>query len=152
MPLGQHSAGSKTPAQQFGLTMGVVYLLVGIIGFAVTRSDLGASQEGTGTLLIFAVNTLHNLLHLTVGAIWLVSSQVRGWAKTTNLLLGMTYALLSVLGFAGVLGFLSIGRLLDPDNILHLGTAVLAIYFGSSGAEHLDRRILRSSSVHQRAA
>jgi len=33
------------------------------------------------------------------------------------LLLGMTYAL------SAVLGFLTIGRLLDPDNILHLATA-----------------------------
>jgi hypothetical protein len=140
MSLG-HAAGAKTPAQYFALGIGVVYLLVGIVGFAVTRSD--ASQSGDGTLVIFAVNALHNLLHLAVGAVWLVASQVRAWAKTANLLLGITYALLAVLGFAGVLGFLNIGRLLDPDNILHLGTAVIAIYFGSSGAEHLGRRFGR---------
>jgi len=135
----RHSGGLKTPAQQFALTIGVAYLLVGIVGFAITRSDLGAGPAGETTLFIFAVNSLHNLLHLAVGAIWLVASQVRAWARTANLLLGMTYALLAVLGFAGVLGFLNIGRLLDPDNILHLATAVLAIYFGSSGAEHLGR-------------
>ena len=57
----------------------------------------------------------------------------------------MTYAL------SAVLGFLTIGRLLDPDNILHLATAVLAIYVGSSGAEHLGRpfgRRLAGASAH----
>jgi len=55
----------------------------------------------------------------------------------------------AVLGFAGVLGFLAIGRLRDPDNILHLGTAAIAIYFGSSGAEqasgHCGRRLPASA-------
>jgi hypothetical protein len=128
--------------------MGVVYLLVGL---AVSRSDVAGGSGGDGTLVIFAVNTLHNLLHLAVGVVWLVASQVRAWARTANLLLGITYALLAVLGFAGVLGFLAIGRLLDPDNILHLGTAVIAIYFGSTGAEHLSghfgRRLPASASA-----
>jgi hypothetical protein len=143
----RHAAGARTPAQLFALAIGVVYLLVGIVGFAVTRSDALAGQSGDGTLVIFAVNALHNLLHLAVGAIWLVASQVRAWAKTTNLLLGITYALLAVLGFAGVLGFLNIGRLLDPDNILHLATAVIAIYFGSTGAEQLSGRFGRRLSA-----
>jgi Domain of unknown function (DUF4383) len=149
MPYGQTAGGSRTPAQLFALAIGVVYLLVGIVGFAVTRSDVAGGNSGETTLVIFAVNTLHNLLHLAVGVIWLVASQVRAWAKTANLLLGITYALLAVLGFAGILGFLAIGRLLDPDNILHLLTAAVAIYFGSSGAEqlslHLGRRLPASA-------
>src|SRR5579859_2659666 len=148
MPYGQ-AAGARTPAQLFALAMGVVYLLVGIVGFAVTRSDVAGGGRD-GVLIIFAVNTLHNLLHLAVGVVWLVASQVRAWAKTANLLLGITYALLTVLGFAGVLGFLNIGRLLDPDNILHLGTAVLAIYFGSTGAEHLSTHFGRRLSASAR--
>ena len=143
MPYGQSAGGSRTPAQLFALAIGVVYLLVGIVGFAITRSDVAGGDSGNGTLVIFAVNTLHNLLHLAVGAIWLVASQRRTWAKTANLLLGITYALLAVLGFAGVLGFLAIGRLLDPDNILHLGTAAIAIYFGSAGAEQVGGAIGR---------
>ena len=149
MPNGQVAGSTRTPAQLFALAIGVVYLLVGIVGFAVTRSDVGGAGGGGGTLVIFAVNTLHNLLHLAVGVVWLVASQRQAWAKTANLLLGITYALLAVLGFAGVLGFLAIGRLLDPDNILHLGTAAIAIYFGSSGAEHMrwhfSRRVAASA-------
>jgi hypothetical protein len=141
-----HNSGAKTPAQLFALAFGVVYLLVGIVGFAVTRSDVVAGGSGDTTLAIFAVNALHNLLHLVVGVVWLVASQVRAWAKTTNLLLGMTYALLAVLGFAGVLGFLAVGRLFDPDNILHLATAAIAIYFGSSGAEQVHQRLVWRAS------
>ena len=72
----KHIGGLKTPAQQFALTVGVIYLLVGIVGFAITRSDLGTVPSGETALFIFAVNSLHNLLHLAVGAIWLVTSQV----------------------------------------------------------------------------
>jgi hypothetical protein len=126
-------SASKTPAQVFALWFGVLYLIVGLVGFALTRTDLASNV----TLLIFAVNALHNLLHLLVGLVWIVASQRGAWAKSTNLLLGITYALLSVLGFAGVLGPLGIVNLFDPDNFLHLATAAAAIYFGSSGAEHV---------------
>jgi len=105
---------------------------VGLVGFSLTRADTGSSA----TLVIFAVNALHNLLHLIVGLVWIVASQVRTWAKTTNLLVGIAYALLTVLGVAGVLKFLAIGNLADPDNFLHLATAAASIYFGSVGAEH----------------
>jgi hypothetical protein len=149
MPL-QHSAGAKTPAQLFALVFGVVYLLVGIVGFAITRSDVLAGQSGDTTLVIFAVNALHNLLHLAVGATWLVASQARAWARTANLLLGIAYALQAVLGFAGVVGFLNIGSLLDPDNILHLGTAVVAIYFGSTGAEQMAQPFGRRLTANSR--
>ena len=129
------TVGSKNTAQLFALAMGLAYLLVGVVGFAVTRLDVVVGQNSDATLLLFALNALHNLLHMTVGAIWIVASQVRAWARSTNLLLGIAYALLTVLGFAGVLKVLAIGSMLDPDNFLHLATAMAAIYFGSAGAD-----------------
>ena len=127
--------GSKNTAQHFALAMGLTYLLVGVIGFSVTRLDVLLGQNRDAMLILFAVNVLHNLLHMAVGAIWIIASQVRGWARSTNLLLGIAYALLTVLGFAGVLRFLAIGSMLDPDNFLHLATALAAIYFGSAAAD-----------------
>lgn len=127
--------GSKNTAQLFALAMGLAYLLIGVIGFSVTRLDVVLGWSSDATLILFALNVLHNLLHMTVGAMWIVASQVRPWARTTNLLLGIAYALLTVLGFAGVLKVLAIGSMLDPDNFLHLATAMAAIYFGSAGAD-----------------
>jgi hypothetical protein len=143
-----HGAATKTPAQQFALWFGVLYLIVGLVGFSLTRADTGTSA----TLVIFAVNALHNLLHLAVGLVWIVASQVRTWAKTTNLLIGIAYALLTVLGFAGVLRFLAIGNLLDPDNFLHLATAAASIYFGSAGAEHFGLMPPRMVRMLRRAS
>src|SRR5579884_1886794 len=130
------STALQTRPQQFALVAGATYLLVGIAGMSLTSSDLMTLQNGDTTFLIFAVNVLHNLLHLAVGALWLVASQVRGWARNANLLLGSAYAIIAVLGFTGMLHILAIDSLLDPDNLLHLATAVAAIYFGSRTADN----------------
>jgi Domain of unknown function (DUF4383) len=140
-------SASKTPAQVFALWFGVLYLIVGLVGFALTRTDLAANA----TLVIFAVNALHNLLHLAIGLVWIVASQRSAWAKTTNLLVGIAYALLTVLGFAGVLAPLAIVNWLDPDNFLHLATAAASIYFGSTGAEHTGLMTPRFARMFSRA-
>ena len=133
------------------MAIGVVYLLVGIVGFAVTRSDLGRGRSGDGDAGHLRREYAPQPVAPGGRRDLAVASQVRAWARTANLLLGITYALLAVLGFAGVLGFLNIGGLLDPDNILHLGTAAMAIYFGSSGAEHVSQRFVGSTAAPQRA-
>jgi hypothetical protein len=130
------SPARKTTAQLFALCAGLTYLLVGLLGMSLTRLDFSPPQGGgESTLLIFAVNVLHNLLHLAVGALWIVAAQRRGWARTTNLLLGIAYATLAVLGFSGMLQFLAIHSWFDPDNLLHLATAIAAISFSSVVAE-----------------
>jgi hypothetical protein len=40
-----------------------------------------------------------------------------------------------LLGMVGVLEWLAIEDASSPDNYLHLGTALLALYFGTTGAE-----------------
>jgi hypothetical protein len=129
------SAASKTPAQIFALAFGAVYLLVGILGFVVTGFDGFASEVYSEELLIFPVNPLHNIVHLAVGALWLGASSRHATAKQVNLLIGVVYALVAVLGFAGVLKFLAIEGAGSADNWLHVATAVLALYFGTAGAE-----------------
>jgi hypothetical protein len=128
------SASRKTPAQLFALWAGATYFLVGLLGLALTHLDLTSLPGSSATIAVFAVNVLHSLLHLAVGVAWIVAAQSRSWARTTNLMLGIAYALLAVLGFSGMLQFLSIGNWIDPDNILHLATAVSSIYFSSLGA------------------
>ena len=56
-----------TPAQRFAAVFGVVYLLVGVAGFALTGVHDFAGEHHH-TLLIFAVNPLHNVIHLVAGA------------------------------------------------------------------------------------
>ncbi len=125
----------KTPAQTFALVFGAVYLLVGLAGFLVTGFDNFAGKTYDDVLILFPVNPLHNIVHIAVGALWLGSAAKHSSAKSVNMLIGVVYGLVTILGFAGVLKFLAIEGPSSADNFLHLVSAALALYFGSAGAE-----------------
>jgi hypothetical protein len=127
------ATGAKSPAQVFALVFGVVYLAVGIFGFAVTGFDEFAGQTFDDELLIFAVNPLHNIVHLLLGAVWIAASRTHVAAKGVNLLLGIVLLLVFILGMVGALKWLAIEGAGSADNYLHLATAALAIYFGTAG-------------------
>ena len=131
--------GTRTPAQIFALVFGVVYLLVGILGFAVTGFDGFAAKSYEEVFIIFPVNPLHNIVHIVVGALLIGGSRTHSAAKGVNMAVGVVYLLVFVLGLLGVLKFLAIENAASADNYLHLGTAALAIYFGSAGAEGTTR-------------
>ena len=131
---------ARTPAQTFALVFGVVYLLVGIVGFFVTGFDGFASKSYDEKLILFPLNPLHNIVHIAIGALWIGSAAKHATAKSTNMLIGVMYAAVAVLGLVGVLDFLEIKDAGSADNYLHLATAALAIYFGSAGAEGTTTR------------
>lgn len=117
------AGAAKTPAQTFAMVFGAVYVLVGILGFFMDP-----------ILGIFEVNLLHNIAHLLVGGLFLVGSKSAAGAKQISLIIGVVYGLLAVLGFLNVL----VQDLLDAntaDHFLHLATAVVALYFGTSGGK-----------------
>ena len=123
------AASSKTPAQLFALVFGVVYLLIGILGFII-------ADDNDKIFGVFQVNALHNIAHLAIGAILLFASGKHALAKQANLWVGIVYGVLAILGLANILidapdGLLDAN---DADDFLHLATAVLAIYFGTAGA------------------
>src|SRR6476661_9470813 len=122
-----------TPAQRFAAVFGVVYLLVAIAGFALTGvSDFAGEHHHT--LLIFAVNPLHNVIHLVLAVGWLAAAPRHRTARLANLVLGVVLGLVTVLGFVGGMGMLGMDGIADPDNFLHLATATLSLYFGSVAA------------------
>ena len=122
-----------TPAQRFAAAFGVVYLVVGVAGFALTGvSDFAGHHHPT--LLIFAVNPLHNVIHLVLGIAWLAAAPRHRTARLANLALGVVLGLVTVLGFVGVTNMLGMSGFADPDNFLHLATATLSLYFGSIAA------------------
>lgn len=126
---------NKTPAQIFALVFGVVYLVVGLLGFAVTGFDGFAAKSFQEELIVFPVNPLHNIVHLALGAVWLGAAGRHASAKSVNLLFGVVLGLVFVLGMVGALEFLAIKDAGSTDNYLHVATAALALYFGSVGAE-----------------
>jgi hypothetical protein len=124
-----------TPAQRFAAAFGVVYLLVGIAGFALTGvTDF--SDHNHATLLIFAVNPLHNVIHAVLAVAAIAGAFRPRSARLVDLALGVVLGLVTVVGAFGWLGMLGMTGLADPDNFLHLATAALALYFGSAGDQH----------------
>ncbi|MGH2787168.1 MAG: DUF4383 domain-containing protein [Actinomycetota bacterium] len=125
----------RSSAQHFALIFGIVYLLIGVLGFPVTGFDDFAGKTYNDELVIFPVNPLHNLVHLALGALWVTSAGRHDRARQANLLIGGTLGLVTILGAFGVLRFLAIESFGSPDNFLHLVTAALSLYFGTAGAE-----------------
>lgn len=120
---------TRSAAQTFALVFGVLYLLVGILGLIL------APNTGDELFGLFRLNLIHNLAHLLIGGVLLiVGTRSHEMAKRVNVSVGIVYGLLALLGIANVF----VNDLLEAnvaDDFLHLSTAVLAIFFGTTGAE-----------------
>ncbi len=122
---------SSSPNRIVATVFGAVYLLVGLLGFAVTGGVGFLATDGGLLLGIFAVNPLHNVAHLLIGAALLVAglANVRA-AKTVNTVVGAAYLLLGVAGFFLVGTAANILALNVPDHFLHLASAVVLLAIG----------------------
>lgn len=127
------TARTRTPAQLFGLVFGSIYVLIGVLGFFVSSQQFTGGQAGD-KLIAFPVNYMHDIIHLAIGAALLYGSTRADLAKTINLVVGVVYLLVAVLGFASVLTPTLINDRGVADDFLHLATGLLAVYFGTAGA------------------
>jgi hypothetical protein len=96
--------GSVSTGQKISIGLGIVYFAVGILGF-VPALVAPSMQSGQGLLLgIFAVNTIHNVVHLIagVGLIWagLAAERVVVVGKALAIVLGSVKNQLPVLAGA----------------------------------------------------
>ncbi|MDT0166350.1 DUF4383 domain-containing protein, partial [Actinotalea sp. AC32] len=126
---------TSTPSRLLATVLGVVYLVVGAVGFAVTGGTGLASTEGA-TLLVFEVNPLHNVVHLAVGAALLVAARrSAAAARSTCLAVGAVYLLVGVVGLFLVGSPANLLALNGADNVLHLASALVLL-----GVALADRR------------
>ena len=132
-------------AKQVAVIFGIVMLVVGILGFVPAVNAAGPSGTSYTLLLgIFAVNPVHNVIHLATGAVALAAGQYGSgaYARMYFLVFGIVYTLVTVIGITGLL-FDSHGSLLGivpingADNVLHLAITALAlgIYALTSGRQ-----------------
>ncbi len=125
-------------ARYFALIIGIVYALVGVMGLlglgetAYTGPELTV-QAGQGDLLgIFPVNVLHDIVHLAIGLAGIAAYRSFGGARAYSRGLAILYFLLAIMGLlpaplSTTFGLIPIH---GNDVWLHLGTALVAAYFG----------------------
>ncbi len=136
-----------SPNRLLGTAFGAVYLLVGVLGFAVTGGVGFIASDGGLLLGIFEVNPLHNMAHLLIGAALLIAglSGARP-ARTANTTVGAVYLLLGIVGFFIASTPLNILALNTADHFLHLASAIVLLGVGlsadkSATASHSSRTV-----------
>lgn len=107
------------------LLTGLVFLAVGLAGFAITGFDHFASHGTDHKLVIFEINGLHNLAHLAFGVLGLLMWRTYRQARAYGLLLVVGYAAVLAFGIAAVDTDWNVLNLNTADNWLHLGFIVL---------------------------
>jgi uncharacterized membrane protein len=110
----------KIMAKKAAMVFGVIFVLIGVLGF-LSSPILG----------LFAVNMLHNIVHVVLGIILIVAAKGEG-AGTALKVISIIYLVVALLGFFmatdGMLfGILEVNT---ADNWLHLVLAI--VLFGAS--------------------
>ncbi|ONI90015.1 hypothetical protein ALI22I_13990 [Saccharothrix sp. ALI-22-I] len=122
----------RRPVQVLALLVGVVFLLVGVLGFVPGATDgldrIGIAGPHSEAMLfgVFQVSVLHNVLHLLFGAAGIAAARTRGASRLFLGAGGFLYLLLWVYGsvvhsvdYDG--GAANFAPFNPADNLLHLG-------------------------------
>ena len=103
----------------------IVLLAVGILGFVP-----GITMDGH-LLGIFAVDTMHNIVHLVTGLAALAAAMTSAAnARLFFKVFGVIYAIVAILGFVQGDTVLNLMVVNMADHVLHLVIAVVALYLG----------------------
>jgi hypothetical protein len=116
--------------QRVAQLFGVVFLLVGVLGFVATGMNMDANMDTAPKLLgLFPVNALHNIVHLLFGVWALVAARTVAGATQFAKVGGAIYLVLAILGFVAptTFGLIPIG---GNDIWLHAVIGIVLLYVG----------------------
>ena len=122
-----------TTVQRVAQIFGIVFILVGLLGFTASMS-----MEHGMLLGMFPVNVVHNIVHILFGVWGLAASRSFSGAKTYGIVGGVIYLVLAVLGWIAPDGF-GMVPLGGNDIWLH---AVLGIGLLAAGATARERVVV----------
>ena len=117
-------------ARTAAILIGVIFIAVGLLGY-VDNPIVGTSEGA-----IFHADSVHNIVHIVSGVLFLlVALAAPGSAAGFLKLFGLVYLAIGIVGFVQygtsgmgkVLGFLHVN---GPDNYLHVGLGVLIFLLG----------------------
>lgn len=126
-------------AQRFAQIFGAVYLLVGILGFipplvpGTIQGLVGPFEPFSGFLLgLFAVNWLHNVVHIAIGTAGLASYRSPTGARSYAIGIGVLYLLLFLIGLILPTVFGLVPLFGAADLLLHLISGAVVLVIGMS--------------------
>ncbi|HET8819976.1 MAG TPA: DUF4383 domain-containing protein [Thermoleophilaceae bacterium] len=113
----------RSPAQVFGLVVGITLVAAGILGFFYNASfGTGDGTERDAVLGILDVNAWHNIVHIATGGIALALAGSYSGSRVYAIAFGVVYLLVTALGFIAGDGdeIFNLIPVNTEDNILHL--------------------------------
>jgi hypothetical protein len=123
--------------------LGAVYLALGIIGFLPVDfiNPLNHHPGGIGAHYLFnliAINTLHNIVHLTIGitGLWAATTleKAQWWGKVAGVVLLLLFAAGMAQAFSEGFPYdqllLGLVPLNSPGHILHIISGGIALFLG----------------------
>jgi hypothetical protein len=124
------------------LIIGIIFLIVGLLGF------IPNPIVGNPEIAIFHTDTLHNLVHIISGVLFVgIALAAPASAATVLKVFGIVYFLLGVLGLV-IIGTEGMGRLFGflhvngADNFLHIALGIVIFLAGT-----LPQRTLTTSAT-----
>ena len=125
-------------ARRFSMILGIVFVLVGVLGFVPGINQMDHTDDrplavtGPGHGYLFGlVNVLHNLVHLAFGVLGIAMARSASGAVLYARIVAVSYGLLIILGLIPAtnttFGLIPIH---GADVVLHLVIAAAAAYFG----------------------
>lgn len=137
------------PVQVLAALTGIAFIVFGVVGFMRT----GGTGDDHAFVLGFAVNPMHNAVHVVFGVLGLLMAMRSGLARLFGWLLFLGYGAVFVWGLmiAGVLTVNPVSGLGNPlalnmnDNWLHLGLSVLGLLMAVLPAR---RKLIEEDDEH----
>lgn len=128
-----------TPVQKAAFAVGVVFLVVGLLGFVpgITANydqlTFAGHHSDAALLGLFNVSVLHNLVHLAFGVAGIALARTFNGARSYLIGGGVVYLVLFIYGLVidhdSSANFVPVN---DADNWLHLALAVAMIALGAA--------------------
>jgi hypothetical protein len=133
---------TTSPARLYAMTVGVVLVAAGIIGFFYEGAFSSDESVRDAVFGILDVNGFHNVVHIATGLLGILAARTLASARTYCLLFGAVYLVVTLWGFVVGDGgsILSIIPINTADNVLHLLLAVGGFAAYAASAPSRDHR------------
>jgi hypothetical protein len=135
MQMVTHVSMEVQMVKRVAMIFGLVFILVGLLGFTVPGGmQMGDVENAPKLLGLFPVNVLHNLVHVLFGVWGLVAARSFSGAQMYCKLGGFAYLALAVIGIVAptTFGLIPIG---GNDVLLHTALGVVLAGVGVFGKE-----------------